>query len=193
MEWFGPLRWSTSSLHNPLWHVLGQFRFISWITESLQCLKWHPLFSKSGKGLWNFTFCWSSVTSAALHLLNALLHKHTLHGPEHTRGGDGTCESSVNGPGELSSLWRTLPAGSSAAGWGMLCHATKAGWCPGRRRLELACEQLSSAARDGEQVVLSCCLEKQLDLDVIHHESRPSFCLYVLMDVVFSEMHHHVL
>lgn len=69
----------------------------------------------------------------------------------------------------------------------MLCHATKAGWRPGRWRLELACELLLSAGRDGEQVVLSRSLKKQLDFDVIHHESTPSIYLFVLMDVVFCK------
>ena len=117
--------------------------------------------------------------------LNAQLHKHTLCDRTNTPG-EGIGSVAGSHPCE-----DTPQQGAAAAGLGMLCHASKSVWRPGRsRRVRLACEQLLSAARDGEQVVLSCRLES--DADVIHHESRLPFCSYVFMDVVFPEMHRHV-
>ena len=61
----------------------------------------------------------------------------------------------------------------------------KQGASQGKGGRKLARKQLLSAVRDSKQVVYSRSLKKQLDFDVIHHESRLSVGLYVLMGVVF--------
>ncbi len=59
----------------------------------------------------------------------------------------------------LSHMLRTKVKCVSVAAWGMLCHATKGRMAPGREETRVSLRvELSSAVRDGEQVVSSCSL-----------------------------------